>query len=125
MSEIDLHLMILQAEEEFCYLEEQCLKQKDKSVVNEECDYKLHGLALITLYSFALNLRLSGGQLMHLLYELEEGSRLHNHLIAPYLLLLDDMELVCKQYGHKYLRFLSEKAQDKSDEEIMELLFKQ
>ena len=61
---------------------------------------------------------------MHLLYELDEESRLHNHLLAPYLLLLDDMELVCKQYGHKYLRFLSEKAQDKSDEEIMELLFK-
>ncbi len=125
MSETDLTLMILQAEEEFCYLEEQCLQQKDSTAADVECDYKLHGLALITLYSFALNLRLSGGQLMHLLYELEEGSRLHNHLIAPYLLLLDDMELVCKQYGHKYLRFLSEKAQEKSDEEIMELLFKQ
>ena len=123
MSETDLTLMILQAEEEFCYLEEQCLKQKDSSASNEECDYKLHGLALITLYSFALNLKLSGGQLMNLLYDLDEGSRLHNHLIAPYLLLLDDKELVCKQYGHKYLRFLSEKAQDKSDEEIMEILF--
>ncbi len=125
MSETDLNLMILQAEEEFCYLEEQCLKHKDSSASDVECNYKLHGLALITLYSFALNLKLSGGQLMNLLYELDEGSRLHNHLIAPYLLLLDDKELVCKQYGHKYLRFLSEKAQDKSDEEIMELLFKQ
>ncbi|MEE8587778.1 MAG: hypothetical protein V3S80_00375 [Sulfurimonadaceae bacterium] len=112
--------MIIQAEEEFCYLEEQCYKTE-----SEECDYKLHALALITLYSFALNLKLSGSQLMHLLYELNEGSHLYKHLIAPYLLLLDDMELVCKQYGHKYLRFLSEKAQDKSDEEIMQLLFKQ
>ena len=117
--------MIAQAEEEFCYLEEQCLKQKETITVSAECDYKLHGLALITLYSFALNLRLSGGQLMKLLYELKEESRLHQHLIAPYLLLLDDMELVCKQYGHKYLRFLSEKAQGKSDEEVMEMLFKQ
>ena len=125
MSEIDLHLMILQAEEEFCYLEEQCLKHKESAEQSVECDYKLHGLALITLYSFALNLRLSGGQLMNLLYELDENSRLYSHLIAPYLLLLDDMELVCKQYGHKYLRFLSEKAQEKSDEEIMQLLFKQ
>ena len=125
MSETDLTLMIAQAEEEFCYLEEQCLKQKETITESEECDYKLHGLALITLYSFALNLKLSGDQLMNLLYELDEGSRLHNHLIAPYLLLLDDKELICKQYGHKYLRFLSEKAQDKSDEEIMELLFKQ
>ncbi len=124
MSETDLTLMIIQAEEEFCYLEEQCLKNEKKDE-NEECDYKLHALALITLYSFALNLRLSGGQLMNLLYELDEESHLYQHLIAPYLLLLDDMELVCKQYGHKYLRFLSEKAQDKSDEEIMEVLFKQ
>ena len=123
MSETDLTLMIVQAEEEFCYLEEQCLKQKENVTESEECDYKLHGLALITLYSFALNLKLSGGQLMNLLYELDEGSRLHNHLIAPYLLLLDDKELVCKQYGHKYLKFLTEKAQDKSDEEIMEILF--
>jgi len=125
MSETDITLMLAQAEEEFCYLEEQCLKQKETTTENRECDYKLHGLALITLYSFALNLKLSGGQLMKLLYELEEESHLHQHLIAPYLLLLDDMELVCKQYGHKYLRFLSEKAQDKSDEEIMEILFKQ
>jgi hypothetical protein len=124
MSETDLTLMIIQAEEEFCYLEEQCLKNEKKDE-NEECDYKLHALALITLYSFALNLRLSGGQLMNLLYELDEESHLYQHLIAPYLLLLDDMELVCKQYGHKYLRFLSEKSQDKSDEEIMEVLFKQ
>ena len=117
--------MIAQAEEEFCYLEEQCLKNKDTNNKSEECDYKLHGLALMTLYNFALNLRLSGGQLMHLLYDLDEQSRLHQHLIAPYLLLLDDMELVCKQYGHKYLRFLSEKSQGKNDEEIMEILFKQ
>lgn len=120
MSELDLHQMILQAEAEFCYLEEQCLKTE-----SEECDYKLHALALITLYSFALNLKLSGGQLMTLLKELDTESPLHKHLIAPYLLLLDDMDLVCKQYGHKYLRFLSEKAQEKSDEEIMKILFKQ
>ena len=121
MSEIDLTLMITQVEEEFCYVEEQCLKNKTDE--NEECDYKLHGLALMTLYSFALNLKLSGGQLMHLLNELDHNSRLYQHLIAPYLLLFDDMELVCKQYGHKYLRFLSEKAQDKSDEEVMKVLF--
>ena len=121
MPDIDLTLMITQVEEEFCYVEEQCLKNKTDE--NEECDYKLHGLALITLYSFALNLKLSGGQLMALLYELDHNSRLYQHLIAPYLLLLDDMELVCKQYGHKYLRFLSEKAQDKSDEEVMKVLF--
>ena len=120
MSEIDLTLMIIQAEEEFCYLEEQCYKTE-----SEECDYKLHALALITLYSFALNLKLSGGELMRLLNELDQDSRLYQHLITPYLLLLDDMDLVCKQYGHKYLRFLSEKAQEKSDEEIMQLLFKQ
>ena len=125
MSETDLKVMITHAEEEFCYLEEQCLKQKSTHTENSECDYKLHGLALMTLYNFALNLKLSGGQLMELLYDLDENSRLHQHLIAPYLLLLDDLELVCKQYGHKYLRFLSEKAQNKSDEEIMEVLFKQ
>ncbi len=119
MSETDLALMILQAEDEFCYLEAQCLKTE-----RDECDYKLHALALITLYNFALNLKLSGGELMRLLYELDHKSRLYQHLIAPYLLLLDDMELVCKQYGHKYLRFLSEKSQDKSDEEIMSILFK-
>jgi len=113
--------MILQAEEEFCYIEEQCLKNRRKEEQN--CDYKLHGLALMTLYSFALNLKLSGGQLMNLLYDLDRESRLYQHLIAPYLLLFDDMELVCKQYGHKYLRFLSEKAQGKSDEEVMEVLF--
>ncbi len=120
MSETDLTRMILQAEEEFRYLEEQCLKTE-----SEGCDYQLHAIALLTLYSFALNLRLSGGQLMELLYTLDKKSRLYQHLIAPYLLLLDDMELVCKQYGHKYLRFLSEKAQEKSDEEIMKMLFKQ
>jgi len=113
--------MILQAEEEFCYIEEQCLKNRREEEQN--CDYKLHGLALMTLYSFALNLKLSGGQLMNLLYDLDRESRLYQHLIAPYLLLFDDMELVCKQYGHKYLRFLSEKAQGKSDEEVMEVLF--
>ncbi|MEN8147177.1 MAG: hypothetical protein ABFR02_06135 [Campylobacterota bacterium] len=122
MSETDLTLMIIQVEEEFCYVEEQCLKNKNTDE-NEECDYKLHALALITLYSFALNLKLSGGQLMNLLYRLDQDSHLHKHLIAPYLQLLDDMELVCKQYGHKYLRFLSEKAQEKSDEEIMKILF--
>ena len=120
MSETDLIPMIIQAEEEFRYLEEQCLKTE-----TEECDYKLHALALITLYSFALNLKLSGGQLMNLLDMLDTKSRLYQHLIAPYLLLLDDKELVCKQYAHKYLRFLSEKAQNKSDEEIMLVLFKQ
>jgi hypothetical protein len=119
MSATDLTNMILQAEDEFRYLEEQCLKTE-----TEGCDYKLHALALITLYSFALNLKLSGGQLMNLLYSLDPKSRLYQHLIAPYLLLLDDMELVCKQYGHNYLRFLSEKAQEKSDEEIMLILFK-
>jgi len=124
MSETDIARMIVQAEEEFCYLEEQCLKNRERDSEEQECDYRLHGLALMTLYSFALNLKLSGGQLMKLLYSLDHNSRLYQHLIAPYLLLFDDMELVCKQYGHKYLRFLSEKAQDKSDEEVMEVLFK-
>ena len=121
MSDTDISLMIIQVEEEFCYIEEQCLKNRLDA--QEECDYKLHGLALITLYSFALNLKLSGGQLMILLYDLDHESRLYQHLVAPYLLLFDDMELVCKQYGHKYLKFLSEKAQEKSEEEIMEILF--
>lgn len=121
MSETDITLMITQVEEEFCYVEEQCLKYKVHE--NEECDYKLHGLALMTLYSFALNLKLSGGQLMRLLYDLDHESRLYQHLVAPYLLLFDDMELVTKQYAHKYLRFLSEKAQGKSDEEVMDVLF--
>ena len=116
--------MILQVKTEFSYLEEQCLKQKEGHET-QECDYKLHGLALITLYSFALNLKLSGGQLMRLLYVLEEESHLHQHLIAPYLLLLNDMELICKQYAHKYLKFLSERSQGKSDEEIMKRLFSQ
>ncbi|MCJ7766461.1 MAG: hypothetical protein MUP09_11040, partial [Thiovulaceae bacterium] len=104
---------------EFTYLEEQCLK-------NEEGDYdlKLHAIAMITLYHFALNLKLSGSQLIKLLYLLDEKSRLHRHLIAPYLMLLDDMELVCRQYGYSYLLFLSEKAQNRSDEEIMKILFK-
>ena len=121
MSDIDFKLMIIQVENEFCYVEEQCLKNREGQ--EEECDYKLHGLALMTLYSFALNLKLSGGQLMSLLYDLDHNSRLYQHLISPYILLFDDMELVCKQYGHKYLRFLSEKAQDKSDEEVMKVLF--
>ncbi|WP_345975724.1 hypothetical protein [Sulfurimonas sp. HSL3-7] len=119
MSDTDLQNMLRQAEEEFKYLEEQCLKNKD-----DDYEIKLHAIAMITLYNFALNLKLSGSQLIELLYILDENSRLHQNLIAPYLMLLDDMELVCKQYGHTYLMFLSEKAQDKSDEEIMEVLFK-
>ena len=117
MSETDFRNMIMQAEEEIKYLEEQCLKNADA-----ECDVRLHALAVITLYSFALNLKLSGAQLIELLYLLDKESPFHRYLIAPYLLLLDDMELVCKQYGHAYLRFLSEKAQEKSDEEIYEAL---
>lgn len=119
MLETDLQNMLMLAEEEFKYLEEQCLK-------NEECDTHAmsHAIAMITLYNFALNLKLSGAQLIELLYIIDEESRLHQNLIAPYLLLLDDMELVCKQYAHTYLMFLSEKAQDKSDDEIMAILFK-
>lgn len=119
MSKIDLQNILRQTEEEFKYLEEQCLKNEEN-----DCDIKLHALAMITLYNFALNLKLSGSQLIELLYVLDKNSRLHQNLIAPYLMLLDDMELVCKQYGHSYLMFLSEKAQDKSDEEIMKILFK-
>ena len=119
MSETDFRNMIMQTEEEFKYLKEQCLKNADS-----ECDIRLHALAVITLYSFALNLKLSGSQLIELLYLLDKKSPFYQYLIAPYLLLLDDMELVCKQYGHAYLRFLSEKAQEKSDEEIMDILFK-
>jgi hypothetical protein len=114
-----LQNILRQAEEEFQYLEEQCLKNED-----DDYDTKLHAIAMITLYNFALNLKLSGAQLIELLYDLDKNSRLHQNLIAPYLMLLDDMELVCKQYGHTYLMFLSEKAQDKSDDEIMDILFK-
>lgn len=119
MSDKDLQNILRQAEEEFQYLEEQCLKNED-----DDYDTKLHAIAMITLYNFALNLKLSGAQLIELLYDLDKNSRLHQNLIAPYLMLLDDMELVCKQYGHTYLMFLSEKAQDKSDDEIMDILFK-
>ena len=108
-TDLDLQNMMIQIEEEFKYLEEQCLKNE-----KDNCDTRLH----------ALNLKLSGAQLIKLLYLLDKESRLHRHLIAPYLMLLDDMELVCKQYGHTYLLFLSEVAQNKSDEEIMEVLFK-
>ncbi len=118
-TDLDLQNMIVQIEEEFKYLEEQCLKNE-----KDNCDIRLHAIAMITLYHFALNLKLSGAQLIKLLYLLDKKSRLHRHLIAPYLVLLDDMELVCKQYGHTYLLFLSEVAQNKSDEEIMEVLFK-
>lgn len=111
--------MLILTEEEFKYLEEQCLKNEE-----DDCDIKLHAIAMITLYNFALNMKLSGSQLIELLYTLDKKSRLHQNLIAPYLMLLDDMELVCKQYAHAYLKFLSEKARDKSDEEIMAVLFK-
>lgn len=121
MLELDLQNMLKQAEEEFKYLEEQCLKDEDDPV---QASAKLHAIAMITLYNFALNLKLSGVELIELLYIIEEESRLHHTLIAPYLLLLDDMELVCKQYAHTYLMFLSEKAQDKSDDEILAILFK-
>jgi hypothetical protein len=118
-TDLDLQHMIIQIEEEFTYLEDQCLKNE-----KGDCDIRLHAIAMITLYHFALNLKLSGSQLIKLLYLLDKKSRLHRRLIAPYLMLLDDMELVCKQYGHAYLLFLSEIAQNKSDEEIMEVLFK-
>jgi len=108
----------MQIEEEYKYLEEQCLKKGERDHASE-----LHSLAMITLYNFALNMKLSGSQLITLLYALEKGGRLHQNLIAPYLLLLDDMELVCKHYGYAYLRFLSEKTKNRSDEEIMEILF--
>jgi len=58
MVETDLQNMLMQAEEEFKYLEEQCLK-------DEKCDTHAmsHAIAMITLYNFALNLKLSGAQL--------------------------------------------------------------
>ena len=112
--------MLDQADTEFIYLEEQCHKRE-----HEECDMKLHAIALITLFNFALNLQLTGKDLIELLYDLNEERRLHQVLISPFLMLLDDRELICRKYGHSYLLFLSEKAQGKDDEEIMKVLFTQ
>lgn len=93
---------------------------KPKSGVLKLAD---HILALNSLYEAFIEYGLAVSQAPEAICELEEGSYLHTSLIEPHLKVVDDIEMVAKQYSLMYVQYIAKIAQGSQSEEAVATLF--
>lgn len=89
-------------------------------------DIDKHIDAIITLFSYALHLKLKVKELIFMLEDLPKEYELYKTLIGSYKNLVDDENMIAKKYGVIYLKYLGElnKGRVNEDEIIREIIFK-
>ena len=118
MRETELFNIIEKADEEYRYICNIELSEKEKT-----SQLTLHKIALIVLFEHFLHEKLRVKEVLRALQAMPEEMGLYHIMIRPYLSITNDTELIVRRYGSVYLRYLSEKGQGKSEDEIMLSIF--
>ena len=97
----------------------------NKNIKPENGTLKLaeHIIALNSLFEAFIEYGLAASQTPAAICELEEESYLHNTLVEPHLKVVDDIEMIAKQYSMMYVQYIAKIAQGAQSEEAVATLF--
>ena len=97
----------------------------NKNITPENGTLKLadHIIALNSLFEAFIEYGLAVSQTPAAICELEEGSYLHNTLVEPHLKVVDDVEMIAKQYSMMYVQYIAKIAQGAQSKEAVATLF--
>jgi len=82
-----------------------------------------HIIALNALFEAFIEYGIAVSQAPEAICELEEGTYLHQSLVEPHLKIVDDIEMIGKQYALMYVQYIAKIAQGSQSEEAVATLF--
>jgi len=87
------------------------------------CKPAEHIIALNAAFEAFIEYGLAVSQTPEAMCELEEGTYLHGVLIEPHLKVVDDIEMIAKQYSLMYVQYIAKIAQGAKSQEAVATLF--
>ena len=85
--------------------------------------YAEHIIALNALYESFIHYGFAVSQIPEIVCELDEDSYLYESLIQPHLKVVDDIQMVAKQYALMYVQYIAKIAQGSQSQEAVATLF--
>ncbi len=82
-----------------------------------------HMIALNALYESFVHYGLAVSQIPEVMCELEEESYIYATLIEPHLKVVNDIEMIAKQYTLMYVQYIAQIAKGMQSKEAVEKLF--
>ena len=82
-----------------------------------------HILAVEVLFANSLYFKIPARTLIYALELLDSSTKLYSVLIAPYMKIVEDIDVIAKKYGAMYLIYLGEKSKGMEDLEIINNIF--
>jgi len=97
----------------------------NKNLKSEEISIRCadHIIALKALFESFIHYGFAVSQISDVLCELDESSYLYESLIEPHLRVVDDVEMIAKQYSLMYIQYIAKLAQGSESKEAVENLF--
>ena len=96
-----------------------------KNIKNKESVQKIadHMLALNALFESFIHYGFAVSQISDVICALECDSCLYESLIEPHLRVVNDMEMISKQYSMMYVQYIAKIAQGSDSKEAIKNLF--
>lgn len=82
-----------------------------------------HIIALNALYECFIHYGFAVSQISEAVCELDEDSYLYESLIYPHLKVVDDIQMIAKQYALMYVQYIAKIAQGSQSQEAVATLF--
>ncbi len=82
-----------------------------------------HIIALNALFESFIHYGFAVSQISYVICELDENSSLFESLIEPHLRVVDDIEMIAKQYTSMYVQYIARIAQGSQSKEAIQCLF--
>jgi len=97
----------------------------NKNLKPEKDSLKLadHIMALNALYESFIHYGFAVSQIPDVMCELDGESYLYESLIEPHLRVVDDIEMIARQYSLMYVQYIAKIAQGTDSKEAVENLF--
>lgn len=100
------------------YIYNKNLKPEDNSLKPAD-----HIIALNALFESFIHYGLTVSQASDLICELDKDSYLYRSLVEPHLRVVDDIEMIAKQYAGMYIQYIAKVAQGFDSEKAIKDLF--
>ena len=109
-------LALQTAEDNYIHLKN--LQATEKTVKLDD-----HIVALSALFDSFIHYGFAVSQITEVFKELNEEFRLYESLIEPHLRIVDDIEMVARQYSRMYVQYIAKIAQGFQSQEAVKNLF--
>jgi hypothetical protein len=96
-----------------------------KNIASSKDSKKLadHIVALNTLFESFVYYGFAVSQIANVICELDEDTSLFESLIEPHLRVVDDIEMIARQYASMYVQYIARIAQGSDSKEAVQDLF--